>query len=145
MVVSVRELVSTDSNHWFRSFGWPSIFLARLPICLLAGGLAYFALSEQSSGDARGAFDLRGAVTVFAGLASLILFLTLGGRQGWLQPIVLVLAAAAVILLTTFARIQASTERPILELALLKQRVLAAAVGAGFLMAMATVPLDSRS
>lgn len=120
------------------SFGWPAIFLARLPICLVAGGLGYFTLSDGRSSEVHGAFDLKGSITIFMGLASLILFLTLGGRQGWLQPLVLALAAAAALLLTLFARIQASAERPILELSLLRRRALAAAVGAGFLMAMAT-------
>ena len=120
------------------AFGWPSVFLARLPICLLAGALAYFALGERTSNETRSAFDLKGSIAMFFGLACLILFLTLGGRQGWLQPLVLGLAASSALLLTVFARMQASVERPILELSLLKHRMLSAAVAAGFLMAMST-------
>lgn len=118
-------------------FGWPSIFLARVPLCLLTGALAYAALPTAASDESGAPFDLRGSIALFFGLGSLVLFLSLGGRQGWQQPLVLSLGATAMISLATLARFQ-SHERPVVEFALLRRRVLASAVTALFLMAMAT-------
>jgi EmrB/QacA subfamily drug resistance transporter len=117
--------------------GWPSIFLARVPFCLLTGALAYVALPTPASDETGAAFDLRGSIALFIGLGSLVLFLSLGGRQGWQQPLVLALGATAMISLATLGRFQ-SRERPVFEFALLGRRVLASAVTVGFLMAMAT-------
>lgn len=75
------------------TFGWRAIFLARVPLGILAIALALMALREQRESESPRRFDFRGALTLFVGVAALILFLTLGGRIGWAAPQVLVLAA----------------------------------------------------
>ena len=85
------------------SFGWRAIFAVRVPLGIIAIGLALVTLREQPSGETRQGFDFRGAVTLFIGLASFILFLTLGGRLGWTAPVVLALALLSAASLTAFA------------------------------------------
>ena len=120
------------------AFGWRAIFLGRLPLCLLGIAFALVALRETKSAGSRAPYDLRGAVTLFVGMASFILFVTLGGRDGWTLSYVLGLAALAVASMTVFARIERRALRPILDLALLKHRVLAPALLAAFLVTVAT-------
>ncbi|MCH7786137.1 MAG: MFS transporter [Chloroflexi bacterium] len=120
------------------SFGWRAIFAVRVPLGLIAIGLALVTLREQPSGETRQGFDFRGAVTLFIGLASFILFLTLGGRLGWTAPAVLALALLSVASLTAFAYAESHAQRPVLDLALLRHRVLAPAFIAAYLIYMAT-------
>ena len=120
------------------TLGWRAIFLARVPLGVLAIVLALVALRGKRGSESPGSFDFRGGLTLFVGLAALILFLTLGGRTGWTAPQVLVLAALSAGFLTGFVFLEKSADRPILDLALLRQRVLAPVMAASYLMFMAT-------
>jgi EmrB/QacA subfamily drug resistance transporter len=119
-------------------FGWRAIFIARVPLGAVTILLAYVYLRERAAAESRPAFDLRGAITLFTGLASFILFLTLGGRIGWTAlsvALLLVLAAAS---LGAFVHVENRVPRPVLDLGLLRHRVLSVAVLSSYLMFLAT-------
>ena len=120
------------------AFGWRAIFLGRLPLCALGIAFALVAVREVKNPGPAQSYDLRGAVTLFIGMASFILFVTLAGRDGWSRPYVLGLVALSVAAMFVFTRIERRAERPILDLALLKHRVLAPALTAAFLVTVAT-------
>jgi EmrB/QacA subfamily drug resistance transporter len=120
------------------SLGWRAIFLARVPLGILAIVMALVFLGEQRGGESPRSFDFRGGLTLFAGLAALILFLTLGGRIGWTEPQILVLAALSAGLLIGFVFLEKTAHSPILDLALLRHRVLVPVMLASYLMFMAT-------
>ena len=120
------------------TLGWRAIFLARVPLGALAIVLALMALREQRESESPRSFDLRGALTLFVGLAALILFLTLGGRVGWAAPQVLALAALSAGFLIGFVFLEKTADHPILDLAVLRKRVLAPVMVASHLMFMAT-------
>ena len=75
------------------TWGWRAIFLARVPLGILALALAFMALGEQRESESNRRFDFRGGLTLFVGLAALILYLTLGGKIGWVAPPALLVAA----------------------------------------------------
>ena len=120
------------------TLGWRAIFLARVPLGILAIVLALVVLREQREGESPRSFDFRGGLTLFVALVALILFLTLGGRIGWAAPQVLALAALSAGLLIGFVLLEKTAYRPILDLALLRHRVLAPVMVASYLMFMAT-------
>ena len=120
------------------TLGWRAIFLARVPLGILAIVLALVVLWEEKDSASPRGFDFRGGLTLFVGLASLILFLTLGGRFGWTEPRVLVLAALSAGFLTAFVFLEKTAYRPILDLALLRHRILVPVMVASYLMFMAT-------
>lgn len=121
------------------TFEWPAIFLARLPFCVLAGVLAAIVLQEPARSNAVDApFDFAGAAWLFFGLSGVIMFVTLGGRLGWSDRWIVLLAIISLMALVVFARIESRAQRPILHLDLLKHRVLSAASVAGFCLYMAT-------
>ena len=120
------------------AFGWRAIFLFRVPLGVGALALAFVALRDHRYSGPSTSFDTRGAVTVFLGLASLILLLTLGGRLGWATPYVLGLALFSLLSFAAFAYVEKRARRPILELSLLKHRVLSPVLIAAFLMSFAT-------
>ena len=115
------------------AFGWRAIFIFRVPLGVLAVLLAFLSLREQRASGAR-AFDFRGAVALFVGLASFVLFLTLGGRDGWATPLVLLLLLISAMSLIAFVYMQRTVSRPVLELRLFKHRVLSPVVIASYLM-----------
>ena len=116
------------------AFGWRSIFLARTPLCVLTLLLALVSIRPETREGSRGPFDLSGAGALLVGLGSLILTLTLGGRSGWGAPHVLGLGALAVAALGIFTVIEGRVPRPVLDLSLVKHRVLSPAVLSGYLM-----------
>ncbi len=127
------------------AFGWQSIFLARVPLCVATFGFAFFALKEGPSLDDPGPeqrsgprFDVAGALTSFVAFVALILFLTLGGRRGWGDLTVIGLGAIAAIFLAAFGHFERRAARPLLDLALLGDRVLLPAVITAVLLFMAT-------
>ena len=119
-----------------------------MPLCVATFGFAFFALKEAPAGaslDATGGvkrsrpgFDVAGALTSFVAFVALILFLTLGGRGGWAAPTVVGLGAVAAIFLAAFGYFERRAARPLLDLALLGDRVLLPAVITAVLLFMAT-------
>ena len=118
------------------AFGWRSIFLGRAPLSLLIALLAVVSLRESSQPNDH-AYDMRGAVVLFIGLASSILFLTLGGRHGWTTPHVLFLFVLSVLALIAFVYIEKTVTQPVFNLSLLTHRVIGPLVVAAYLMNIA--------
>ncbi len=114
-------------------FGWRAIFLGRVPLCLLTVCLSLGALRDAAQ-DHPQAYDLGGAVSLFVGLVSFILFLTLGGRHGWTLPYVLLLLLLAVLAGIAFVYVEKTAPQPVFDLSLFKHRVLVPVVAAAFLM-----------
>ena len=119
------------------AFGWRSIFLARTPLCVFTLLLALVSIRPEAREGSRGPFDLSGAGALLVGLGSLILALTLGGRSGWGAPHVLGLGALAVAALGIFTVVEGRVPRPVLDLSLLKHRVLSPAVLSAYMMSVA--------
>ena len=118
------------------SFGWRAIFIGRAPLGVLVVLLAFLSLRERRTSGPR-TFDFRGAGALFVGLASFILFLTLGSRIGWAAPLVLLLVLISATSLVALVYVQRTASRPVLQLGLLKHRVLSPAVIASYLMFLA--------
>lgn len=119
------------------TFGWRAIFLGRVPLGVLALLLAFVALREQPHHGQR-AFDFLGAAALFAGLASFILFLSLGGRSGWTAPPALLALVLSAISLIFLVYVRKTGSHRVLNLGLLYNRVLSPVMLASFLMSFAT-------
>lgn len=122
------------------AYGWSSIFLARVPIGLVAFALAFFVLREHRSDDSDekpGTLGIGGVVGLFVSLSALVLFLNLGGRLGWTDPWVMGLAAVCACATLVFVRIESRSSSPIVALDLFSPAV-NRALFAGFVMSMAT-------
>ena len=120
------------------SFGWRAIFAARVPLGVCAIALSLAALSERPLLEARRGFDFRGAFTLFTGLVSFILFLALGGRMGWTDPVTLTLAPVSLASLAAFVYIEGRVRLPVLDVGLLRHRVLAPAFISAYLISMSS-------
>lgn len=119
------------------AFGWRAIFLARVPLTLITILLALLILLEYKP-EKSPRFDLRGAALAALGLACLVLFLTLGGRIGWLSPPVVLLGIGAAATLSLLVRFERNVVHPILDPRMLTHPLLVPVITASFLMFMST-------
>lgn len=120
------------------AFGWRAIFLARVPLCLLAIAFTALFLRVPGRSGSRSGFDLLGATTLFVSVGSLILLLSLGGRNGWTQIYVLALALVSTCGFAAFVIVERRTANPILQLSLLRHRLLAPALIVSLLVFVST-------
>ena len=126
------------------AFGWRAIFLGRVPLCLAAIAFTTLLLrlpdesgQRDTSGVWRG-FDVWGSVTLFTAVGALILMFSLGGRNGWTAtyvPLLGVLAAAGIVV---FVLVERRAVRPVLQLSVLRNRVLAPALIVAMLAMVST-------
>ena len=105
-------------------FGWRAIFLGRAPLCLLAIGFSAAFLRVPDKSSRNSGFDLLGALILSVALAALIMLLSLGGRFGWTDIYIPILAVVSVVGLPAFWAVERRVARPILELSLMRNRVL---------------------
>lgn len=121
--------------------GWRWAYLA---ITVLAVALAVAGrtqLAESRSGRGR-RVDRTGALLLAAGTGCLLAALT-EGRRGWTAPLVLGLAAGAVVLLTALLLHLRRVPEPLLELSLFRRPALVAATFAAFVTGAGIIALMS--
>lgn len=76
-----------------------------------------------------GSLDVRGAASAAAGFALLTLSLSLGQQWGWTSPRLVTCLALAVATLVAAVLIERQVPHPVVDLALLRERVFASALG----------------
>jgi EmrB/QacA subfamily drug resistance transporter len=106
------------------SVGWRGVFYLNLPLGLVALVLlvtAYRPALPVMMTERR--VDYAGAATLVAGLAPLLMALSLGGHElAWTSPLLLALLAVSVAMLLAFVRIERGAPEPILPLTLVRSR-----------------------
>ncbi len=130
-VYAASAVVGPLLGGWMIShFAWEWIFLVNLPV----GAVAFLAISASLKVPFRRRqtrIDFLGAALLSGSLGSLILGLE-QGRDGWTEPTVLALMAAAVVLLLAFIAQESRTAEPIIPLHLFKNRVFVIGSSMGF-------------
>jgi EmrB/QacA subfamily drug resistance transporter len=127
--------VGPSLGGWLtQSISWRAVFYINVPIGLLAFILSLVFIPADKPDTARPErFDLPGALLFAAGLALLLLGLNQGDAWGWTSPAVLICAAAALVLLGIFLRVETRNPSPMLDLSLFKQRVFSASTASAVL------------
>ena len=83
-------------------------------------------------------FDAWGATTLFTAVGALILMLSLGGRHGWTAAYVPLLGVISLASVAAFIAVERRAERPVLQLSVLRNRVLAPALVVSILAMVST-------
>ena len=127
--------VGPSLGGWLtQSISWRAVFYINVPIGLLAFILSLVFIPADKPDTARSErFDLPGAVLFAAGLGALLLALNQGDAWGWASPAVIICAAAAVVLLGIFLRVELRTPAPMLDLSLFNQRIFSASTASAVL------------
>lgn len=114
------------------AFGWRGVFLASLPLALLALAVVARVIPDLPPTPRGGPFDWPGAITLGVSFGALALGLTLAQSRGFAAAAVLGLLAAAAGGLAAFVGLQKRAAAPLVDLGLLRRP----AIGLGLLLAL---------
>ena len=116
-------------------FGWPALFLASVPVGLLAWYLAYRYLpaDRQQSASGRSGFDATGTLLLALTLAAYALAMTLG--RGRFSSLNLGMLLAAGVGLGLFVFTEMRVASPLIRLSLFRNRVLSSSLAMSTLVA----------
>lgn len=137
MIISIASVIGPILGGFLINVGWRSIFYINIPIGIIGTLWAAFQLKETSILSDKQKFDIKGTLTFSTGMLALLVALSFGGFIGWLNITVIGLIAVSIALLWWFVRIENNTEEPMLDLRLLKTRVLAFAYASNLLNGVA--------
>jgi len=115
-------------------FGWPSIFLSYVPLCVLAVFLIWHLVPDDSKSE-RQPFDTVGAITLTLATLTLMFNLRQGTYLGWTSPTSLALWGLCLGLLTVFFLTETRIQQPFVDLRLFSNRPYSAATTIAFVQA----------
>ena len=133
MVAAVGLVIGPVLGGALVAISWHWVFWFNVPFGLLGSAWAYLVLHEMSGRDGERGLDLLGTSSFVVGLTGLVLALSKGGLSGWSGPLVVGGFIAAAVLLPLFVVIERHGRSPMLDLALFRNKLFAAASAAAFI------------
>ena len=133
MVAAVGLVIGPVLGGALVAISWHWVFWFNVPFGLLGSAWAYLVLHEMSGRDGERGLDLLGTSSFVVGLTGLVLALSKGGLSGWSGPLVGGGFIAAAVLLPLFVVIERHGRAPMLDLALFRDKLFAAASAAAFI------------
>ena len=132
--VMVGPALGPTLGGWItENFSWPWIFYINLPVGLLAGSLCWRLVPEPETKLSRStSIDWLGVALLALGIGSLQVLLERGGAHDWFQSTeIRIEAALAALGVGLFIWHELTTEHPIVDLRILRNRQLAAGMTFG--------------
>jgi EmrB/QacA subfamily drug resistance transporter len=125
IVAAVGSILGTILGGWLTTFGWQWIFWFNVPFSLVGTIWAWMFLREQAQLDANQRFDVPGTLTYLVSVTGLLIALTVGGIEGWTQPIVIAGFVAAIVVFPLFVMFELRARQPLVDLKLFRDRLFA--------------------
>lgn len=120
MIVALGSMTGPSIGGFLvGAFGWEAIFYVNLPIGIVgfAAGWRLLPGNPPRRGEK---FDYGGAVLFAAGMITFLLAVSHGEEWGWRSPLVLSLAAVALLAFASFALVEKRQPFPMIDFALFK-------------------------
>jgi EmrB/QacA subfamily drug resistance transporter len=133
MVAAVGLVIGPVLGGALVGISWHWVFWFNVPFGIVGGVWGLVILRELAKPDTVRGFDLLGTVIFIIGLTGLVLGVSRGGLDGWNDPVVIAGLAAAAVLLPLWVLIESRVRAPMLDLAIFKNRLFAAASAASFI------------
>lgn len=111
------------------AFSWRMIFVAQVPLMLIALVVAAAVLPDIKGSGEREAFDLAGSLTLAAGVTSLLFAMNRGPVSGWTSLPVLSAFVLAPLLLAVFVQVEQRAANPLIPLEYFRRRNFAFPIG----------------
>ncbi len=137
IVAAVGSILGTILGGWLTTFGWQWVFWFNVPFSLIGTLWAWWFLREQAELDPNQRFDIPGTLTYLVSVTGLLIALTVGGIQGWTQPIVIGGFVAAFVVFPLFIVFELRAHQPLLDLTLFRDRLFAMGNLSAFLNSLA--------
>jgi len=133
-IVSIGiTLGPTLGGFIIQNLSWHWIFFVNLPIGIIGTFMVTrFVPSFKPPGGQR--FDYLGALTLCVSLLLLLVALTLGQRNGFSDPIVLIMIGSFIILLGAVIFIELRMEQPMIDLRLFRNSLFSVSLTSGFII-----------
>ena len=141
MVAAVGLVLGPVLGGALVGISWHWVFWFNVPLALLGSLWAAAVLRDLARPDAVRGLDVPGGLVFVVGLTGLTLGISKGGLSGWNDPVVIGGLAAGAVLLPLFLLIERRGRAPMLDLAIFRERLFAAATGAAFLNGLARFAL----
>lgn len=126
----------TLGGYLVDNFGWHSVFLVNVPLCIIALAIGARLLRESRDGTAPSSVDYLGALLAVGGVALLTLVIVQSDEWGWVSTRSLIVFAISAVLLSIFLVRCNSVSHPVLDLRLFKLPFVTAAALSGFVFTM---------
>jgi EmrB/QacA subfamily drug resistance transporter len=124
MIISIAFVLGPILGGLLIPIGWRSIFLINVPLGIAGTIWAGIQLKEMEGSLTHEHFDWAGMLSFTVGMVLLLLGLTMGSFFGWLNMPVLLMLIGSVLILGIFFIIEVRSSAPMLDLKLMKSRVL---------------------
>jgi EmrB/QacA subfamily drug resistance transporter len=133
MVAAVGLVIGPVLGGALVAISWHWVFWFNVPLGLAGAAWGASVLHELARQDAARGLDLPGTAVFVTGLTGLVLGVSKGGLSGWSDPVVIGGIAAGIVLLPLFVVIEHRGRAPMLDLAIFRNRLFAAATAAAFI------------
>lgn len=110
-------------------FDWPSVFVALVPVALVAA-VATYVLVPESRDPEQARLDLPGLVVSSAAIGLLVYTIIEAPRRGWSTPLTIGGFVITAALVATFVAIERRRENPMIDMSLFRTPAFSAASGA---------------
>jgi EmrB/QacA subfamily drug resistance transporter len=141
MVAAVGLVIGPVLGGALVAISWHWVFWFNVPFGLAGGIWGMLILRELSRPDSVRGYDVPGTVTFVIGLTGLVFGVSRGGIDGWNDALVIGGLIAAAVLLPLWVVIERRVRAPMLDLAIFRNRLFAAATAAAFLNGLARFAL----
>ncbi|MFV2022098.1 MDR family MFS transporter [Micromonospora sp. LOL_023] len=122
---------------YFAETNWRWIFYINVPLAIAAMVICWFVMRLIPFQRRDHAIDWLGATLLVAGVSSILLALSWGGGEyAWSSPVVIGLFAGGAVLALLFLAQESRVAEPILPLKLFRERTVALATAAGFVLGL---------
>jgi EmrB/QacA subfamily drug resistance transporter len=141
MVAAIGLVLGPVLGGALVDISWHWVFWFNVPFALAGAAWGATILRELARQDTAKSYDVLGTSTFVLGLTGLVYGVSRGGISGWNDGLVLGALIVAAVLLPVWVLIESRSRAPMLELALFKNRLFAAASAASFLNGLARFAL----
>jgi EmrB/QacA subfamily drug resistance transporter len=133
MVAAIGLVIGPVLGGALVAISWQWVFWFNVPLALAGALWAALILRELSRRDSVRGLDLGGTLSFVVGLTGLVYGISRGGISGWNDTLVIASLIVSAILLPLFVAIEHRGSAPMLDLAIFRDRLFAAATGAAFI------------
>jgi EmrB/QacA subfamily drug resistance transporter len=141
MIAAVGLVVGPVLGGALVAISWHWVFWFNVPLGIVGSAWAFLVLHEMSGQSEERGLDLGGTALFVVGLTGLVFALSKGGLSGWSDSQVVAGFVAAAVLLPLFVLVEWRGRSPMLDLAMFKDKLFAAAAATAFMNGFARFAL----